>query len=391
MKRSRIRCAFAGVLLSLLTPSVLFADSAYHVGPEDKLRVRVARHEEMGDEVEVLQDGRVTLPVVGTLSVSGLTVEQIRDLVVQGLRKKLVNPEVSIEVTRPRLQRIFVSGAVKMPQILDWKEGWRLTEALANAGGLVIRPEVARGTLFRLGEPSITLDLAKVYVDQDPTANLRLQPGDVIDIQEPPTVRIYVSGQVQKTGVYDLTRGRGALEALSLASGQTPAAALSKAYIQKKDGAKISIDLARLLNHGGAGEAQKGGTTAPVADVPMEAGDELVVPENHTKIAVFGKVAHPSTFSLRDGEETTVADAISMAGGFELRAEKSQIGIIRMVDGKQTVALVVDMNRLVKGKALNPVLQDRDVVFVPDSRRPNWTGQILPGIQALAGAVFFLK
>src|SRR5438874_6361642 len=123
MKRSRIRCAFAGVLLSLLTPSFLHADSPYRVGPEDVLKVRVARHEELGGEVVVLQDGRVTLPVVGTLSVTGLTVEQIGDQIARGLRKKLVSPQVTVEVLRPRPQRIYVSGQVKMPQPLDLKDG----------------------------------------------------------------------------------------------------------------------------------------------------------------------------------------------------------------------------------------------------------------------------
>lgn len=439
MKRSRIRCVLAGALLTLITPSLGRADSAslgkadnppaekagksYRVGPEDVLKIRVARHEELGTEAVIPQDGRVMLPVVGTLSVTGLSTEEIRDLVVQGLRKKLVHPDVSVDVIRPRLQRIYVSGAVKAPQILDWKDGWRITEALANAGGLLIRPEVARGTIFRLAGPDHTLklDLARIYIDQDPAANLALQPGDVIDIQDPPTVRIYVTGQVQKPGMIDLPRGLGAVEALSLCGGQLANAALTRAYVQKSDGRKIPVDLARLLNHNGttpksnavqpvaegnalpapsgveatlrghgAGLPAGDAPPAPGTDVTMEAGDQLVVPENVTKIAVLGKVTHASTFPLRDGEETTLADAISMAGGFDQHAQKSHVGIIRMVDGKQTVT-EVDMNRLVKGKVVNPVLQDRDIVFVPETRHVDWAGRILPAVQAMAGAVFYLR
>jgi protein involved in polysaccharide export with SLBB domain len=204
MKRSRILCACTGALLTLLVPSFAAAliedglpapnasgaapstgaapvETTYRVGPEDVLRVRVARHEDLGGEVVVLQDGRIVLPVVGNLTVTGLTVEQIREQVTKSLRKKLVNPEVSVDVVRPRPRRVFISGLVKAPQPLDLKEGWRLTEALANAGGLLLRPEVARGTLFRLPDETIILDLARVYVDQDPAANVRLQPGDVID------------------------------------------------------------------------------------------------------------------------------------------------------------------------------------------------------------------
>jgi protein involved in polysaccharide export with SLBB domain len=289
---------------------------------------------------------------------------------------------------------------------MDWKQGWRVTEALASAGGLTVRPEVARATLFRLQSPALKLDLARIYIDQDSEANLLLQPGDVIDVQEPPTVRIYISGQVQRSGQYDLPRGGGAVEALSMAGGQSSNAALSRAYVQKSDGHKISVDLARLINHSGparsptaaSSNAPAGGQPAAepaagqpvIADFPLEAGDQLVIPENVTKIAVFGQVIHSGIFPLRDGEETTVADVVSMSGGFDKRAQKSQIGIIRMVDGKQTVTLV-DMNRLVKGKIENPVLQDRDIVFVPESRKPDWAGTILPAVQAMAGAVFYLR
>jgi len=411
MKRSCVHGAVMSALLSLLAPSLACAEGTYRVAPEDVLKVRVARHEEMGGEVVVLPDGQVMLPVVGGLSVTGLTVEQIRDQVVQGLRKKLVSPEVSVEVLHPRPQRIFISGAVKAPQWLDLKEGWRITEALANAGGLVLRPEVARGTLLRLPGETLTLDLARIYVDQDATANLRLQPGDVIDIEEPPTIRIFISGQVQKPGMWDLTRGRGVVEALALAGGALPPAAPSKAYVVKKDGRKLGVNLARLINHGGdggpsalgSGPSAKPGLLLPTADTrqptagspsvdaapTLEAGDELVLPENLTKIAVFGMVRNPEVYPLHDGDVTTLADALALAGGFEKRAEKSKIGIIRMADGKQTITMV-DRNRFVKGKVTNPPLQDRDIVFVPETRRPDWTGKILPSLQALAGTWFYV-
>jgi protein involved in polysaccharide export with SLBB domain len=392
MKRSRRISACTGALLSLLSPLAPWSARAdaprgpeartstalYRVGPEDVLRVRVARHETLGGEVVVLQDGRVVLPVVGSLTVSGLTVEEIRAQVVKGLRKKLVNPEVSVEVARPRPQRIFVSGAVKAAQPLDLKEGWRITEALAHAGGLTLRPELARGTLFRLPDQTITLNLSQIYVEQNATANLRLQPGDVIDVQEAPTVRIYVNGQVNNPGIVDLYRGRGVVDALAQAKGPTATAALSKSYVVKADGRKIPVNLARLINNQ---------TDAP-SDLKLEAGDQLVVPENLTKVAIYGMVMQPGVFPLHDDQEMTVAEAISLAQGFDKRAQKSKIGIIRIVDGKQTI-LTIDMHRFSKAQAPNITLQDRDIVFVPESRKPDWTGKILPGLQALTGALWY--
>jgi protein involved in polysaccharide export with SLBB domain len=215
----------------------------------------------------------------------------------------------------------------------------------------------------------------------------------------------------------DLNRGRGIVEALALAGGPLPTAALSKSYVIKPDGQKIPVDLSHLINQGpetatgrrgdGSDEAvqayratertegQGEGAARPIPsraaeDLTLEAGDQLVVPENMSKIAVLGMVRQPHSFPMRDGQIMTLADAISLAGGFEKRAQKSKIGIIRMVNGKQTVVASVDMNRLVKGKDLNPVLQDRDIVYVPETRRPDWFGKILPGIQALTGAWWYV-
>jgi len=104
---------------------------------------------------------------------------------------------------------------------------------------------------------------------------------------------------------------------------------------------------------------------------------------------VWGVVTRPQVYPLQDGEVTTLADAIAQAGGFEKRAAKSQIGILRLVNGKQTL-LKVDMNRFVQGKAINPPLQDRDIVYVPETRTPDWAGKILPSLQALAGTWFYV-
>jgi protein involved in polysaccharide export with SLBB domain len=115
-----------------------------------------------------------------------------------------------------------------------------------------------------------------------------------------------------------------------------------------------------------------------------------VVPENLAKIVVWGLVIRPQVYPLPDGEVTTMADAIALAGGFDKRAAKSQIGILRLVNGKQTL-LKVDMNRFVKGKEINPPLQDRDIVYVPETRTKDWAGKILPSLQALAGTWFYVR
>src|SRR5262249_51095961 len=172
----------------------------------DVLLIRVARHEEMGAELTVLDDGKIMVPRIGEVTVVDRTPQEVQSLITAGLKKVLVTPEVSVEVKAPRPQLVYVSGAVRNPHALIMQPGWRVSEAVAEAGGLLLKPERTRATLFRRPNQTIPLDLARIYLTQDSAANVPLQRGDNLDIQEEPTTRIYVNGSVLKPGPVELPK-----------------------------------------------------------------------------------------------------------------------------------------------------------------------------------------
>lgn len=351
----------------------------YRLGPEDVLTIRVARHEEMGGDVTVLSDGSIMVPRVGQLQVTHRTAAEVRELIVAGLKTTLVDPDVSVVIRAQRPQRIYVSGAVRQPGTIPMQPGWRISEAVAQAGGLIVKPERTRATLFRRPDRTIRLDLERIYLTQDAAANLALEPGDNLDVQEEPTTRVYVSGAVGKAGPVELPKGGGVMEAVALAGGVTPGAAASRAVVQRLNGEIIPVDMDRVLNRGEAAPA-----------IPLSSGDQIVVPENKARIAVLGLVKKPGPFPLADGVAMTVAEAISLAGGPEKRARTSHIGVLRQVDGAMTVIPVDLKNVLKSGSAgKNIALADGDIVFVPETDRPDWS-KILPGAQALGSLWYFL-
>jgi polysaccharide biosynthesis/export protein len=351
----------------------------YRLGPEDVLTIRVARHEEMGGDVTVLTDGTIMVPRVGLLQVSGRTPAEVRDLIVAGLKKTLVEPDVSVVIRTPRPQRVFVSGAVRQAGVVPMGPGWRVSEAIAQAGGLIVKPERTRATLFRRPDQTIRLDLERIYIAQDTAANLTLEPGDNLDIQEEPTTRVYVSGAVAKAGPIELPKGGGITEAIALAGGVGLRAAASRTVIQRLTGERIPVDMDRVLNQG---------QTAPA--ITLENGDQIIVPENRRRIAVLGLVKSPGPFPLQDGVTMSVAEAVSLAGGPDKRARTTHIGVIRVVDGTTTV-ITVDLKNVLKSGSSTPNvgLQDGDIVYVPETDRPDWK-QILPGVQAFGSLWYIL-
>jgi polysaccharide export outer membrane protein len=80
-----------------------------------------------------------------------------------------------------------------------------------------------------------------------------------------------------------------------------------------------------------------------------------------------GEVTHPGKYELRS--QTTVAEAVAIAGGFNLQAKHSQVILFRRVSPELVEARVVDVKRILKEKDLNEdvTLQAGDFLVVPKS------------------------
>ena len=90
---------------------------------------------------------------------SGLTVEQIRDQVTKSLRKKLVNPEVSVDVIHPRPRRVFISGLVKAPQPLDLLWNARFALPAGEYHLQMIRHDITADSLaLQIGRTGLPLE-----------------------------------------------------------------------------------------------------------------------------------------------------------------------------------------------------------------------------------------
>ena len=83
------------------------------------------------------------------------------------------------------------------------------------------------------------------------------------------------------------------------------------------------------------------------------------------KVTVLGEVRNPGTYMM-DGERNTILQALGKAGDLQLTAKRSDIILIRDVDGKQT-HIKID---LTKSDILNSpyfYLHQNDVIYVPQS------------------------
>jgi len=353
----------------LLLPIVGISDDAaeaYRVGPEDQINITVARHPEFSGSFYVPSDGVLNLPAIGQVTTNGKTLKELSEEIAELLRTRLRSPEVTVVLQSPRMQRVYVLGAVRNPGLYDMKPGWRITEALAAAGGLaqgVDEADCKAVVLRARNNQRETVALVDVFRGGS-QANAQIESGDVLTIEAQETIPVYVVGKVKAPGLYKLRKDNpGVIQAITLAGGTLDEAALDRVTISRLDGSSKTVNLL---------PAMFGGSQEP--NVPLQSGDLVTVPEETARIAVLGYVKEPGFYTLKNGQKLTLSDALGLAKGTESnRADIGAIAVIRVENGQQQKA-VYNMHKFLKSgdASQNPEIKPGDIVYVPKTGRPDW-------------------
>jgi polysaccharide biosynthesis/export protein len=168
------------------------ASEKYVIGPLDQLNVFVWRNPELSTKIQVRPDGMITTPLITDLTAAGKTPAQLADDIRSALTKYIDNPQVSVMVESFQgtfAQSIRIVGATEKPAALPYRANMTLLDAMIAVGGL---SEYAAGNRARLirhdratgRQIQYDLKIARLLKKGDISANVRLEPGDVIIIPE---------------------------------------------------------------------------------------------------------------------------------------------------------------------------------------------------------------
>lgn len=224
----------------------------YRVQPQDVLRIIVFEHPELtnpsgtANELSgrvVNSDGRFFFPFVGAVEAAGRTVQDIQTTLVQGLARVIRDPQIDVSVLQYRGQRVVVAGEVRTPgaqALTDVPPS--VAEAVAQAGGVTAEADLSQVTVTR-GNRSVPVDLYAYYYEGRTAQNLRLEPGDVVNVPDRRFNKVFVLGEVNRPNSLVMPRGRLTLaEALSDSGGVNPLSANSgQVYVIRDGGQKPQI------------------------------------------------------------------------------------------------------------------------------------------------------
>ncbi len=230
----------------------------YIVGPNDVLTITVFNQPQLSGKFPVEADGTLPFPLLGRVTVGGLSIRAVEDEMRRRLAAGYVkNPQVSVTMEQYRSQQIFVMGEVQKPGNLPFTGSMTLIEALARVGSttehagpeaVIVRSRTAGSDTNTPAETGDTSNVETIRINlrslQTGTLsqNAALRPGDTIFVPRADTV--FVLGQVRTAGEYPIRSGMTVRHMLALAGGMTERGSSRRIQIVRQmDGKEVTIDV----------------------------------------------------------------------------------------------------------------------------------------------------
>ena len=269
---------------------------------------------------------------------------------------------------------IYLQGHVLRPGQYSFHDGMKLTDLVATYKDILPEPAAHYGEIIRLNAPDfhptvVSFDLATAM--KDPSAAPSLQPLDTVrifsrfDFEPAPTVSVV--GEVRVPGTYR-TSGQASLrDAVYLAGGLTPNAALNTAQLFRfnPDGSSkiFSVNL---------GEALSG---SAADNILLQPRDRLLIHRNTSQVEpstveITGEVAKPGRYPFTGNMH--VEDLIRAAGGLKRSADTNMADLTRYAaSGGSAEQLQISLASLNNGNATEDVpLRSGDVLAI--RQVPGW-------------------
>jgi len=274
MKRLVSLASLLMVLLSTVllamgqAPPLQPVDKDYIIGPEDVLDIQVWGSRDLNQVVFVRPDGRLSLPLVGEISVAGKTVQQLQDHLSAVYEKTVKGAIVTVIVKEIKSRPVYFIGGFGRPGVMQLTRDLSLLQAISVIGGVLPNADAEKGFVLR-GDKRIPIDFNRLVQRGDLSQNPRLEPGDSVVV--PLADAVYVNGEVRTPGAVKYTGDLTILKAITQVGGLTPLASGGRVDIlrgnaQKKE--RIRVDIDKMMR-----------SPEENPDVRLEPNDIIFVPQ----------------------------------------------------------------------------------------------------------------
>lgn len=179
-------------ILALVAVTALWTGTAcaeeYYMRPGDELNIVVTQQQDLGNSSTnqspfvVRPDGNVSFPLVGEIHAEGMTVSQFTDVLQQGLSRYIVDPDVSVNISKLGRVRVYVFGEVRKPGAVELEKGHTVIDAIGAAEGFTRDTAKKKIFLIHQDQPKslIPINLNNMLKTGDMSQNVTLREGDIL-------------------------------------------------------------------------------------------------------------------------------------------------------------------------------------------------------------------
>ncbi|MCP3688064.1 MAG: hypothetical protein GY784_06590, partial [Gammaproteobacteria bacterium] len=267
----------------------------YVIGPGDIFTVQAFGAADVQYSLAVTAEGLILVPGAGAISVSGLTFIEARQIISAAIERQRIGIKTVLTLTELRSIQVMLVGEVAQPGSYAVSGFSTLINTLISCGGIKRSGSLRNIQVKRGGKVIATMDLYKLLLNGDDSANIFLRQGDLIFIPPiGPTVGI--AGEVLRPAIYEIGAQRKVSQVLSLAGGLLPTASKTQAQIERvADTGLYTLLQANLTKTG--------------KDIPLRNGDLIrvfpVLDKMDDVVLLSGHVLTPGGYEWHKGMRIT--------------------------------------------------------------------------------------
>lgn len=190
--------------------NTISADQSYTLRQGDELVIEVEQQPDLGANRTfiVRPDGNVSIPMVGSVQATGLTVEEFTDHVTKAMSTYIINPNVSVNIRTLGGTRVYVFGEINRPGAYTLTKSSTVIDAIGAAGSFNWDTAKKKIFLIHQSDPTkpIEINLNRMLKTGDMSQNYIMREGDILYLTK--NSRISFSRDIAPilTGAYMVSR-----------------------------------------------------------------------------------------------------------------------------------------------------------------------------------------
>ena len=329
----------------------------YVLGPGDEVIIDIWGVSEANITQKISPEGRINIPQVGPVTLTGLTIKQAGGKLKSSLSKiysslRTGGSQMSVVLGDIRSIQVNILGEVNTPGSFRLSSFTTLFNALYRAGGITEVGSLRNVKIVRGGDTLAIVDIYEYLFDGKTELNVPLKEGDVIIVPAYDAL-VSITGAIKRPMYYEMRDGEPIGKLIQYAGGFAGNAWGEEVGVERNNGQTNSMFTVKADKFDSFGLRD--------GDAVLISGSEVEVFTN--RVEIKGAVYRPGKFEI-GGDILTVGQLIQHAGGVMEDAFLGRAQIIREKPDRSMQLVAVPLKGILEGTVSDILLQRGDIVIV---------------------------